>query len=174
MDLGKEGGALASGSCLSNKRQIFLRPSAGTDLPLRQLRLCVHESVCVPFQGPAPELCWLGGQKSSISSVNLPKQHEGMGALEHRDGSLWPDQSTSFAACCSIPFSPQQVKSYPWIFIQGASVVVCAVHIFGQLNVSVEKLQVTAAQDPGSVQGFFFLPYLQLSSSGATNNLSPR
>lgn len=39
---------------------------------------------------------------------------------------------------------------------QGASVVLCAVHIVGQLNVSVEKLQVTAAQDPGSVQGFFF------------------
>lgn len=83
MDLGKEGGALASGSCLSNKRQIFLRPSAGTDLPLRQLRL-LHESVCVPSQGAATELCWLGGQETA--SANSPKQ--GMRALEHRDGSL--------------------------------------------------------------------------------------
>ncbi|KAL6830268.1 hypothetical protein V8C40DRAFT_239924 [Trichoderma camerunense] len=79
-----------------------------------------------------------------------------MGALEHRDGSLWPDQSTSFATCCSFASSSQQVKSYPWIFVQGASVVLCAVHIFGRVNMSVEKLQVTAAQDPGSVQGFFF------------------
>lgn len=39
VDLGKAGGALASGTCLSNKRQIFLRSPAGSHLPGRQLLL---------------------------------------------------------------------------------------------------------------------------------------
>jgi hypothetical protein len=39
VDLGKAGGALASGTCLSNKRQIFLRLPAGSHLLGRQLLL---------------------------------------------------------------------------------------------------------------------------------------